>query len=420
MKLFCGKNLMLFFLCSIFLSATAQPELDDAKQAYQYWAKRGIIEIIYSYMLDYSESNSLSLPDKDGMNLYKNKFISDINEKSLDDIDGLYDDLLKILIENSWEKTAENIAKPLMGKYERKSIIDSSFFSVLDSPGKHYLKTLDYVVGEYDRTIITFNDSPSTDGNLNKEPPITKGNKKRISKLGNYFYVFSAVFLGLIFGALLSSLYVQRKISQILTVEKKSYIQDLKNEGSYHSVLGFIGLVRRLWERKEDYKKESKQRSLDEYTVTKEFEILKNEVSKLSEENRKLKEVLEKLKRESISRVQEYSSKEPGAAIKNKLFYSIPQIDGSFKVDESRDHKEPDTFYMLEFADGNEGYVSFISGDYDLRAIENLDFYINPVCEVQNIGNRIYSKKVQMISRGTFIRNGNFWQVCDKIKINLV
>jgi len=80
----------------------AQLQFKDSTDAYNYWANRGIVEIVYSYMLD---QNDLTSIEEEGRKLYSTKFI----EKNFFNIDSVSDFLNK----NSWLNTNNMVLHPL-------------------------------------------------------------------------------------------------------------------------------------------------------------------------------------------------------------------------------------------------------------------------------------------------------------------
>jgi len=85
--------------------------------------------------------------------------------------------------------------------------------------------------------------------------------------------------------------------------------------------------------------------------------------------------------------------------------------------------QEIDCYYKIEpDKSGQYGRLYFISGNYDMRALDNIDYYLNPVCEIQNIINRTNARKIVMTATGVVVRRGDHWKVeeSNKVKIKLV
>ena len=104
-------------------------------------------------------------------------------------------------------------------------------------------------------------------------------------------------------------------------------------------------------------------------------------------------------------------------------YYSIPELNGCFDVKNGLKIYQAGCYYKIEIDNtGQKGKLSFISGDYDLKAIQNIDYYLNPVCQIQNIELWKSAKRILMISQGTVYLNAESWKIDtnNKVKIRLV
>ena len=79
MKIF-KYTLLFFLLVGLFKPAMAQPTLKDSTAAYHYWAHRGIVEMVYAYMNDYTEAldESKSIEEHTGKKKYEVAFINEM------------------------------------------------------------------------------------------------------------------------------------------------------------------------------------------------------------------------------------------------------------------------------------------------------------------------------------------------------
>ena len=85
--------------------------------------------------------------------------------------------------------------------------------------------------------------------------------------------------------------------------------------------------------------------------------------------------------------------------------------------------KELDCFYKIEIDKNNQkGKLFFISSEFDSRALDNIDYYLNPVCEIENISDRTHAKKINVVDFGTVVLNGDTWKIesTKKLKIRLI
>ena len=106
-----------------------------------------------------------------------------------------------------------------------------------------------------------------------------------------------------------------------------------------------------------------------------------------------------------------------------EIYFTIPENDGSFKTTNGKNVKGIDCFYKIELdKDVRKGKLHFISGDYDLRALDNIDYYLNPVCEIENISERKHSRKIKMVNPGTVLLSSDCWKIDikNKVKIKLI
>jgi hypothetical protein len=103
------------------------------------------------------------------------------------------------------------------------------------------------------------------------------------------------------------------------------------------------------------------------------------------------------------------------------FFFSIPETDGTFnavKGDSSQDDRK---FYkIIASTDQETGELHFISGQYDQKAIENIDYYLIPVCEVENISHRNNASKIIQKEAGRVVRISGKWVTDKKIKVKLM
>jgi hypothetical protein len=195
-------------------------------------------------------------------------------------------------------------------------------------------------------------------------------------------------------GLFIGSRYSRRKIYSLLYEEKNACIEGLKDQ--------LIQL-------------KAKNEELFNENIS-----LKAKNEELLNENISLGGEIENFKSQSIS--NNLNPKQDNQEVLNQkfIYFDIPKTDGSFK--NSKTHQRNDTFYKIELDDSKQtGKLYFISGDYDLRALDNIDYYLNPVCEIQNIEDRIGAKRIKMVKTGTVILlNGDSWKIKEKVKIKLI
>lgn len=247
----------------------------------------------------------------------------------------------------------------------------------------------------------------------------------------------SIIFLvGALIGAFLIYFYSQQSIYKILSNEKCEYIDNLRNYNE-RFLFTYIDLFAILKKSKDDckfktsqYSNSGFQKSNNSFQLEKlnnEIEELKIQKQKLLEENIQLGNLIDKKNYQSIepqstkTEIEQKSSDE--VQLTNVKYFTIPENDGSFKIASGKNNRETDCFYKIEVdKNGQKGELHFISGDYDSRALDNIDCYLNPVCEIENITERIHARKIQMKESGNVIMSSDSWKIDidHKVKIKFI
>jgi hypothetical protein len=107
--------------------------------------------------------------------------------------------------------------------------------------------------------------------------------------------------------------------------------------------------------------------------------------------------------------------------ISASFFFTIPETDGTFNAEKGDSVQDDRKFYKIISAANQEtGELHFISGHYDQKAIENIDYYLNPVCEVENISQRNNASKIIQKEAGRVVRISGKWVTDKKIKVKLM
>jgi len=57
-----------------------------------------------------------------------------------------------------------------------------------------------------------------------------------------------------------------------------------------------------------------------------------------------------------------------------------------------------------------------------MRALDNIDYYLNPVCDIINISERMNARKISVINSGIVLKIGASWKIeaNNKVKIKLI
>jgi len=409
----------------VLLSSTlcGRPILKDSTEVYNYWAKRGIIEMVYSYMQDYLATVDTTKDSKEskGAKAFRSNFITDIDDKGITEIEKDFLEIYQFLINNNWKSTGNKIFQPLIEKSNQHSSFDEQFFSVSttyngnknwNAKRKSILKECDFDLKKFKKQ------SKAEQGGLRNNPGVAENPDNTKPTSMNQIDKFLYFLVGLIAGGLLIIMYSKDRIYSILSTERNVYSESLIKYGEKKYLFKYIGIVAKLKERKDDKKKEICN--------------LKNEINQLKSEIEKAnnkydgsgKELIdtkddETLEKKTVSNVTEWEVVTEIDSTET-IYFTIPESDGSFKIINGKKSKELDCFYKIETDKNNQkGRLFFISGDYDLRALDNIDYYLNPVCEIENISDRSHAKEIIMIKNGTVVFSGDNWNIDAKNKVKI-
>ncbi len=105
-----------------------------------------------------------------------------------------------------------------------------------------------------------------------------------------------------------------------------------------------------------------------------------------------------------------------------KLYFSMPESDGSFQLSNGESSNDGKKYFRIEFEDSStKGELYYLSGDRDQRAINRLESYLKPVCEIENITNSSSATKIEVIQAGKVSLMNDSWVIDpeNKIKIKL-
>ena len=79
--------------------------------------------------------------------------------------------------------------------------------------------------------------------------------------------------------------------------------------------------------------------------------------------------------------------------------------------------------YKIVYEDNsNEGKLYFLEGKLDVRAINNFDSHLEPVCDIENFENRSNATRIQLINNGVVKFMNDKWTIVPnkKVKIRLI
>ncbi len=414
-----------FLLISV--NGYCQPGFRDSTEAYNYWVQRGITELIYSSMEDYPRK--LTEAEQKGKETYKEKFINGIDSKSFSDIEQGFRELEQFLKENSYGRTSVNFLEPLKNAYEQKKPFDDNFFTIPHNYDTHQ---------NWDRKKTELMDGYNKSLNIRAQivKPVSKLeiaaeniplSPERKPMVSGWILVVIGLFAGLFSGAFLIYYYSESKIYSILKTEKRKYLSDLRKDQvqnlfirNYFKYIGIVAMLKNSKDRKAELLESKKDEILQMEIQNK---ILRTEIEEKEEKIASLKTTME-YQTSSGNQSNGGTGKSYGiSGNKMEIYFTIPERDGSFKTVNAKNDQGSDCFYRIEpDKSGQKGKLYFIPGDFDLRALDNIDYYLNPVCEIQNISDRTFARKIVVTNPGYVARRGDFWKIEEnnKVKIKLV
>lgn len=420
----------------------AQHDLTDSTEIYEYWSRRGIIEVIYAYMNDYITTvTDSSLPkekikdctkEKKALNDYKDKFIKPLNKNKFDELPTL-EDVSNFLKKNNWSGAEKNILQPLKSNLSSKKTLDTVFFSTLKPTGKekstvipgyhnnmtNWNKTVSSIIRGFNEALRKTKpkkkeeNTASISSNEIKQP--IKGDeaqKQSVSNKQNRKFVLLIGFLSFFIGMFITYFIINLIIYYFFDDGTETY----KNKAQ-HALFSFLYIIRLLKERKDYYKKEYKKLENEFKNCKNTIEELKNKIKELEKEIKSNNNDLKNFPDDSVEPIIKEAD---NISI---LFFSIPENDGKFIIKKGEQTNDGFKYYkIVSQISSDEGDLFYISGTQDKRAINRLDSYLKPVCDIENITNAESASKIEMIKKGKVIKSDDSWVIDpkNKVKIKLV
>ncbi len=270
---------------------------------------------------------------------------------------------------------------------------------------------------------------------------VTFGQAGKINIPG-WVLIAGGTLLGFIAGAALIYIYSRVKIFSILRNEKRKYLNDLNYDSEQtlfvRKCFSYAGIVAMLKKSKDEKSEIILKKNLELRELKERNEDLRAEYAQ-KEKALKNRQVINESPvtpgappvsppvsqpvRPGAPQASQQVRQEAVPPVKTEIFFTIPESDGTFKSVNAKSVQEIDCYYKIEpDKSGQYGRLYFISGNYDMRALDNIDYYLNPVCEIQNIINRTNARKIVMTATGVVVRRGDYWKVeeSNKVKIKLV
>ena len=435
-------SIILLVKCSFLF---AQKEFSDSAKTYEYWTKRGIIEVLYAYMDDYITTvTDSSLPKEkkkdctneiNGLKAYKKQFISQGNELEFDELSSKFDELSAFLVGNNWSGAEKNVLQPLISNYKAKKTLNSDFFTEIKPAGNekstvipgysnkmiNWNKTVSRILSDYNEDLKKLkpkrNEEEITSGTSNTIKPTVSGGRSNppVLKSQNWEFVLLIGFLSFIIGMIITFFLIKSRIYYLLDDDKETY----KNSVQL-GLFSFLSMVSLLKKRKDDYKNKVRELLSTIEKLEKKSKPENDITTKTSIDNVDT----EKLKvntDDSAKSIEWDISKEVGNT--SISYFSIPENDGRFIIEKGEQINDGSKYYKIEHRNNSdEGSLFYINSNQDKRAINRLDSYLKPVCDVDNIINAESASKIEVLKYGKVIKIADSWVIDTnhKVKIKLV
>lgn len=453
--IFMKRFIIVFVILVSINSLSAQKEkLKDSVEVYNYWAKRGITEMIYAYMNDYVETvkDSVKTNEKEGINAFNSKFIVGIDDEKTDSIFTHFNKLSSFLKDHNWSGADKNLLFPLVNNYNNKKEFNKNFFIIYKPNIEN--KELSTVIPGYDNKSLNWDKSQSSviksynsalsELQNNKEIPIDDSKKPKVQDadknssiiksvqlhiLNDYMYYFSA-FIGFLIGGIFMFWYSRDSIYGILRMEKENYLNQHDPENK--RFFNYINLVDILKIRKDYYKKIAqsedntsgqnllsriKEKDVKINEPLSKVQILENKFSQSESDNYHNLETTDKKYEQSWENIKQEDERT------NIKYFSVPKNDGSFAIEHGSSTNDGRKFYKIEHEpNSNIGILSYISSEFDKRAINRKDSSLEPVCTIENIENSSSASKIELVNKGKVKLVGDRWVIDldNKVEIKFI
>lgn len=475
---------VLICLLGILHSGLAQkPEFNDSVEVYEYWAKRGIIEMTYAYMQDQIVQSSIdiielekkgNLTDAEKVTLgrkrdnlpkevinskeFRREFLIDSNFVDLEKVNNFLSDA-----ENYWTWVGDNIFINLKKELiTTKPDIERLFFKSkrLEDHDKYVIigtltldrKTIDLnsiwgqnglkLVAAYNEALTLLKEKrEGQEENPVTPTPDEEGiDTDRMDVIDAFSYITLALIVGLILGGLFVFQYSKNRVYKILEVEKGVYKDELRKV-SLNDRFSYFDIVYFLKLRKDEYKEKEEEsyqkiRNLEgqleiaEPIQAKEYERtigdLKNENQVLEDEKKQLERYIDELresqKRYNRQEADDKESQDISSSETLEQYFTMPQEDGSFKMEHGETDNDGNKHYKIVYeSTAQEGKLYYVSNDRDIKAINRLQTYLKPVCEITNFGFVNHANGIEHLRAGKVFLKDDTWFVDpdNKVKIRL-
>lgn len=423
----------------------AQKDLSDSAKTYEYWSKRGVIEVVYAYMNDYIITvTDSSLPkekikdctkEKNGLNEYEKQFITPLEKKGIEELSSKLDEVSSFLKYNNWSGAEKNVLQPLLIFLREKNKLDNDFFSILKPVGNekstvipgysnkmiNWNKTVSRIISDYNEDLKKLKPKKKEENTKSDTSNITKptisggGSISPVPENQNWESVLLIGFLSFLIGMFITFFIIKSRIYYLLDDDKETYKNSVQR-----GLFSFLSIVSLLKKRKDNYKNKVTELLITIEKFEKKSKPENNTASKTITNNVDTEQPIVNTD-DSAKSIEWDISKE--ADNKSISYFSIPENDGRFIIEKGEHTNDGSKYYkIVNRTSSDEGDLFYISGTQDKRAINRLDSYLKPVCDIDNIINAESASKIEVLKNGKVIKIANNWVIDTnhKVKIKLI
>ena len=252
------------------------------------------------------------------------------------------------------------------------------------------------------------------------------------------YYFYAAAF---VLGVLAMYLFTRFYHRRLLREELRYYRKELKKKKKVWPPELFP-LLHMLKRHKDRYKKEAslREKELEDLTwrleerTTRSGE-LEQKIAGLNRENKELKAIVEGPDSVGASRDKGFRmvNQDPRGRTFNTpvvpaaapdpemLYFGIPDKYGNFPADRGEHLYDNRKLFKIVFPRGSDhGELHYISGDLDMKAINNGDYYLLPVCEISNLEGRDTATRVIQEEKGGVRLTSGKWSMTTRVRVKLL
>ena len=265
------------------------------------------------------------------------------------------------------------------------------------------------IIGSGSDSIVPTDSNETSGGSTESVSPVTTTQNWLIIVLSNL--------LSFLFGIFLCYYFIKSRIYYFLGDDIETY----KNSISYTGLFSFFLIIKLLKKRKDYYKnKDTEAERENTEKSEKESSPENNSTAKTSRDPVETEKTKVSVENQAKS-VEQDLYKE--GRNKSTSYFSIPENDGRFIIDKGEQTNDGSKYYKIVCrTNSDEGDLFYISGPQDRRAINRLDSYLKPVCDIDNIINAESASKIEVLKNGKVIKISDSWVIdtTHKVKIKLV